>query len=105
MGKALANGVRVRQPQLAIECARIPFRLGPGFDPMADRRFDRLVEQPVGRIECCRRTLGDIGNSRSAQRPSVLVAGRPEVDAVEYDPAGTDAAPGAGETHGGEAEG
>ncbi|MCY1428006.1 hypothetical protein D9M71_438760 [compost metagenome] len=105
MRVALADGLRAGQTQHPVQFDSVGFGLGAA-DPGVDHGgLDVLVDQPVCRVERCRRTLGNIGDARATQLAHVIGPGLEQVDAIELHAAAGDAATVAGITHGRQAQG
>jgi hypothetical protein len=102
---AETDGLGLRQLQAPIQILGVGLGLGARLDPVLDRHLGVLVDQLVRRVERGGRALRHIGDARAAQLAFLLLAGGPQIDAVEQDRAADDPAAGPGEAHGGDADG
>src|SRR5215207_1423830 len=101
---AVSDVFGIRQPQPGVERARIALGLCLLSYPVANCRFDRLIEDAMRRVERRGSTLRHIGNPRAPELPLLGVADFGQVDIVEADAARPYATAGPCEAHGGEAE-
>jgi hypothetical protein len=89
MGKPIAYRLGVRQLHLREQICGTPDRGDAGREALHHRAFDCLVDEPVGGIEGCGRTLGHIGDPGASKLPSAFFALLEKIATVEGEPVAT----------------
>src|SRR5262245_57619653 len=83
MRVGLADTLWLWQVESAIKLDRVPCRLVRWHDMMNDRGFDHLGVDRQRRIECRRRALRDVRDTRAPQPAAMLRVQRQDIDPVE----------------------
>ncbi len=103
--KAIPDGLWLREPQPVVQALGVLLGVPARSYAMADGGFDRLVDDPVRRIEGRRGALRHICDPRSPQLAPLRIARLGELDPVEFDGPRGDPAPRPRKPHRCEAEG